>query len=186
AHELRNPLGPIRNAVEILRLASPEVDTLEHARAMIDRQVAHMARLLEDLLDVSRITQGKVVLHRERVALAHVVQHAADAARSAIERRALSFRVSLPTEPIWLDADVTRVVQIIGNLLSNAAKFTEVRGSVTLTAERVGEEIVLRVRDTGVGISPELLPHVFDLFVQENAALDRSQGGLGVGLTMVR
>ncbi len=190
-HELRNPLAPIRNAVHLLRLIGPAEPRLEQARDLIDRQVTHMVRLVDDLLDVSRITRGKISLRKERVDLTAVVQQAVEAARPLITRKRQALTVSCAPEPIEVEADPARLVQVLLNLLNNAAKFTEPGGSITLSTERSGADArgvaaVIRVRDTGAGIAPELLPRIFDLFVQGETSLDRTEGGLGIGLTLVR
>jgi CheY-like chemotaxis protein/nitrogen-specific signal transduction histidine kinase len=191
AHELRNPLAPIRNAVQILKLANPPDPELYHARDMIDRQVRQMTRLVDDLLDVSRITQGKVQLRREPIELADVVRSAVEATRPLIEASAHELTVALPPDPLNLDADPARLAQVIANLLSNAAKYTEKGGHIWLTAavasrERERPEAVVSVRDTGIGIAAEHLPRVFEMFSQMAPALERSQGGLGIGLALVR
>jgi len=192
AHELRNPLAPLRNAVQLLEM--PEIDrsTLDQARDMMSRQIKNMSRLIEDLLDVSRITQGKTSLRRERVEIVALLRRAVDLIRHHIEARSQKLSLSLPDEPVYLEGDSTRLEQVFGNLLDNASKFTPPGGQINLTAEaasRNGEpehQVVVRVRDDGIGIAPELLPRVFDLFVQAQSSLDRSQGGLGIGLTLVR
>jgi len=183
AHELRNPLAPLSNALHLLAQ-----DAGDRARIteMADRQVRHLVRLVDDLLDVSRITQGKISLRKERVILADVVTRAMEMMREELEARGHQVTVSLPPRPVYLEADGARLAQIVGNLLSNAAKFTPTGGSIWLTAEALSHEVVVRVRDTGVGLVPELVPHVFDLFVQGDASLDRTRGGLGIGLTLVR
>ncbi|TMA72204.1 MAG: response regulator [Deltaproteobacteria bacterium] len=183
AHELRNPLAPLSNALHLLAQ-----DAGDRARIteMADRQVRHLVRLVDDLLDVSRITQGKISLRKERVILADVVTRAMEMMREELEARGHQVTVSLPPRPVYLEADGARLAQIAGNLLSNAAKFTPTGGSIWLTAEALSDEVVVRVRDTGVGLAPELVPHVFDLFVQGEASLDRTRGGLGIGLTLVR
>ncbi len=183
AHELRNPLAPLRTSLELLGL---EVEGRERFLEMAERQVRHLVRLVDDLLDVSRITRGKITLRREPVLLSDVVERAVEQSRALIDTRGHTLTVSLPREELRVEADLVRLVQVLGNLLSNAAKYTPASGSIWATAERVGEEIVLRVRDTGVGLTPELLPRVFDLFVQGDAGLDRTRGGLGIGLTLVR
>ncbi len=186
AHELRNPLAPIRNAVQVIRLLGrPDPDVRRFAE-MIERQVQTMTRLVDDLLDVSRITQGKIKLQKGPVELAAVVAQAVETARPLIEARRHELTVALPAEPVRLEADATRLAQVIGNLLTNAAKYTEEGGHVWLTAEREGSTAVVRVRDTGVGIPPELLGKVFDLFAQVDRSLARSEGGLGIGLTLVK
>ncbi|MDB5350101.1 MAG: chemotaxis protein methyltransferase CheR [Planctomycetota bacterium] len=186
AHELRNPLAPIRNAVACLGMAGLTQPDLESARDVIARQVSQMVRLIDDLLDVSRISRNRLELRKERVELAAVVQGALESSRPLIEQCGHELTVSLPPLPVYVDADPTRLGQVILNLLNNAAKYTERGGHVRLTAERQGGDVVLSVRDSGVGISPEMLPHVFDLFTQVDRSLERSQGGLGIGLTLVR
>ena len=185
AHELRNPLAPIRNALEVIRL-DPDPASVATASEMASRQVGHMARLLDDLLDVSRITSGKIELRIEPVDLNRLVGHAADAARPLIEANRHRLTVSLPPEPIRMMGDPTRLEQVFGNLLTNAAKYTEPGGSIGLTAERSGDEAVVTVVDDGIGLTTEMLPHVFDLFAQADRSLARAQGGLGIGLTLVR
>jgi PAS domain S-box-containing protein len=183
AHELRNPLAPLSAALRLLR--EPDADR-ERVLAIADRQTKQLARLVDDLLDASRITQGKIALRSEPVALADVVGRAIEAAKPAIEARGQVFRVDLPSEPLRLQADPARLAQVIANLLDNAAKYTPDGGFVGLSAERDGDQVVLHVRDTGAGLAPDLLPNVFDLFVQGDRSLDRPHGGLGIGLTIVR
>lgn len=186
SHELRNPLSPILNAVHLLRLQGGENLIQREARSVIERQVGQLARLVDDLLEVSRITSGKIRLREERLDFLGVVERAVESARPLIDRRRHELSVSVPPEPIWLHADPTRLEQVVVNLLNNAAKYTEEGGQILLSARQEGDEMVLRVRDTGVGIAPEILPHVFDLFTQADRSLDRSQGGLGIGLALVR
>ncbi|HZU34943.1 MAG TPA: ATP-binding protein, partial [Gemmataceae bacterium] len=186
AHELRNPLAPIRNAVRLLSLPSVTEHMASRAREMIARQVENLTRLVDDLLDVSRINQGKVQLRKEPIELASIVQAAVEACRPAVDRRKHIVEVELPPEPLWVEADATRLEQVLVNLLNNAAKYTEPGGHIWLKARRAGGEVIVTVKDTGVGIAPDLLPHVFDLFTQADHSLDRSQGGLGIGLTLVR
>jgi PAS domain S-box-containing protein len=183
AHELRNPLAPLSAALRLLR--DPGADR-NRVLAIADRQTQQLARLVDDLLDVSRITQGKIALRLEPVWLADVVARAIESAKPAIDARGQVFRVDLPPEPVRLDADPARLAQVIANLLDNAAKYTPDGGFVGLSAERDGDDVVLHVRDTGAGLAPELLPNVFDLFVQGDRSLDRPHGGLGIGLTIVR
>jgi PAS domain S-box-containing protein len=186
AHELRNPLAPIRNAAQLLqRLGSPEPQQ-RWAREVIDRQVEHLARLVDDLLDVSRITQGKITLRKEKVDLITIIGRAVEASRPLIDGRKHRLMVTLPEQPLRLEGDTTRLTQVMSNLLNNAAKFTPEGGQIWLAAEVADSQIVLRIRDTGIGIAEDLLPEVFDLFRQADRSLDRSQGGLGVGLTLVR
>jgi PAS domain S-box-containing protein len=186
AHELRNPLAPIRNAVELLRRAEGQADLSEKARGMMERQLGLMVRLIDDLLDISRITRGKLQLRKERVELAAVVPSAVEAARPSIDAQAHELTVTLPPQPVYLDADPVRLAQVFLNLLTNAAKYTEKGGHIWLTAERQGGDVVVSVRDTGIGIAAEHLPRLFEMFSQLTPALERSQGGLGIGLALVR
>ena len=185
AHELRNPLAPIRNAVQVMRLAGPDLPDLNWARDVLERQVQQLVRLVDDLLDVSRITRGKIRLQAEPVDARAVVERAVETSRPLIEGRRHEFTASLPPEPLWVKADPARLAQVLANLLNNAAKYTEEGGRVWLAAAREGAEVVFRVRDSGVGIPPEMLGHIFDPFTQVERSLDRSQGGLGIGLTLV-
>ncbi|MBI3909450.1 MAG: response regulator [Armatimonadetes bacterium] len=185
SHELRNPLAAILHALHLMRLPGASA-MVERSLAVAERQVGHMARLLDDLLDVARITRGRIELRKAPVELGTICSHAIETVRPLIEARGHLLCISLPPEPVWLDGDPTRLEQVLTNLLSNAARYTEPGGRVWLSAEREGEEVVLRVQDTGIGISPELLPRVFDLFTQADQSLDRARGGLGVGLTVVR
>jgi len=186
AHELRNPLGPIRNAVELLRRIGPQHPQHQWAEDVIDRQTAHLVRLVDDLLDVSRITRGKVELKKDTIELSDIVARAIEVTRPLLDERKHAFTVTLPTAPVYLEGDSIRLIQVLGNLLNNAAKYTPKGGALWLTANRDGSDIELRVRDTGLGIPAEILPQVFDLFTQAERTLDRSQGGLGIGLTIVR
>ena len=186
AHELRNPLAPIRNAVEIMRLqgsASPEQTT---ARDIIDRQARHLTRLVDDLLEVSRITRGKVQLRMERVALVVPLNDAIEAVHPLMQSSAHTLTVSLPCEPIYLVGDPTRITQVVLNLLNNAAKFTPHGGHIWLSAERVGNEALIYVRDTGIGIPVEHLSRIFEMFSQVTPPIERAEGGLGIGLALVR
>ena len=186
AHELRNPLAPIRNAVQLLRRVGPNESELRWAREVIDRQVEHLARLVDDLLDVARITEGKITLKKERVDLLCIIGRALETSRPLIDARKHRLTVSLPEQPLRLEGDTTRLTQVVANLLHNAAKFTPEGGQIWLAAAADHGQVVLRVRDTGDGIAQDLLPHVFDLFRQADDSLDRSAGGLGIGLTLVR
>jgi PAS domain S-box-containing protein len=186
AHELRNPLAPISNAVQLMRMLGPEDTNLRRARDMIDRQVQHLARLVDDLLDVSRITRGKITLQKEPVELAAVIARAVETSRPLIDARRHTLTVTLPPEPVRVEADATRLAQVVSNLLHNAAKFTEEGGHIGLHAERAGAGAVVRVCDSGTGIAADLLPHVFGLFTQGDRSLARSEGGLGIGLTLVK
>jgi signal transduction histidine kinase len=182
-HELRNPLAPIVTALHLMRLRGDE--TLQRERTIIERQVSHLVRLVDDLLDISRVTRGKVDLKRERIEMSEVVAKAIEMASPLIEQRQHQLAIDVP-KGLILEADAVRMSQVVANLLNNAAKYTEVHGTITVTAGIEDGEIVLRVRDTGIGLSAEMLPRVFDLFVQEHQALDRAQGGLGLGLAIVR
>jgi two-component system CheB/CheR fusion protein len=190
AHELRNPLAPLRNAAEILQ--AQEVGTYARAEAhrMISRQIEHMSRMLEDLLDVSRITEGKIELRREPVTLDSILRAAESLVRPTCDAHKQKLFISLPDEPVYLNADATRMEQVFGNLLTNACKYSGDDGHIFISAELAREaeppEVVVTVRDYGAGIDPELLPHIFDLFVQASRSLDRSHGGLGIGLTLVQ
>lgn len=186
AHELRNPLAPIRTAVEIMRLQPDSVDHHRQAMEMVDSQVAHLVRIVDDLLDVSRITRGLIQLEKQRTDCGSILRDAVAASRPLMESRGHHFTISQPATPLKLNADATRVVQVLTNLLNNAARYTDPGGNIELTARREGDALALRVRDDGTGIPPELKPHVFDLFVQADRSLDRSSGGLGIGLTVAR
>lgn len=186
AHELRNPLAPIRNAIQILRAKGPDVPELQLARDVIDRQVEQMTRLVDDLLDVSRITRGKIELRKQRVELRSVLNDAIESSRPLIEQWGHTLKVEIPSEPIILNADPIRLAQVLLNLLNNAAKYTEQGGHIWLAAERKGEQVVVRVKDTGVGIPTGMLPHIFEMFTQVDRTIERSQGGLGIGLTLAQ
>lgn len=185
-HELRNPLAPILNALEIIRLSGNNPDAVAHQRERLERQVRQMVRLVDDLLDVSRVTTGKLRLNPEPIILQDVFDAALDISRPLIEKARLVLKVQLPSEPVELLGDRVRLAQVFSNLLNNAAKYTEPGGRVTVTASRTDGGVVVAVRDTGVGIAPEVLPRVFELFTQVDRNLNRSQGGLGVGLALVR
>jgi CheY-like chemotaxis protein/two-component sensor histidine kinase len=180
-HELRNPLAPITTALELMR-AKPNVGA-ERERAVIERQVQHLVRLVDDLLDVSRITRGKVELRREPLALAEVVAQAAETASPLFEQRGHTLRISVP-EDLRVDADRGRLAQVLSNLLANAAKYTPNGGHVEVTARRAGEMVGVDVRDDGVGIEPGMLSRVFEPFTQGRQPIDRAQGGLGLGLAI--
>jgi PAS domain S-box-containing protein len=185
-HELRNPLAPIRNAAELLRLLSPEQPQLTQARVIIERQVAHLSRLVDDLLDVARITKGKITLRQEQVDLGDVIRRAVDTVRPTLEQRRHDLHLSLPHEPLPLLGDFARLVQVFGNLLSNAVTFTPSGGRISVFVEAAGGRVLVRVQDTGMGIEPTVLPSIFDLFVQQPATPDRQHGGLGIGLSVVK
>jgi PAS domain S-box-containing protein len=186
SHELRNPLAPILNAVHLLRLQGNENLIQHQARVIIERQVGQLSRLVDDLLEVSRITTGKVRLHRERLDLRGIVERAVETVRPAIDRRRHELSLCLPPEPVWLHVDPNRLEQVVVNLLNNACKYTDEGGRLGLTVGQEEDQVVLRLRDTGIGIAPDLLPHIFDLFTQADRSLDRSQGGLGIGLSLVQ
>jgi len=185
-HEIRNPLAVISNASRVLnKIHSPPPEVLRLGQ-MIERQVGHLTRIVDDLLDVSRVLEGKVRLRREPAELATIVSNAAESAGPFLEIRKQVLRVSLPKDPIWIEADVTRMTQVLANILNNAAKFSEKRGEISITGFREGKDAVLAVADTGSGIGPDMLPYVFDMFVQEDRSLHRARGGLGIGLTLAR
>ncbi|MCY7315583.1 MAG: PAS domain S-box protein [Rubrivivax sp.] len=192
AHELRNPLAPIRNALQIIRLTAsggshrPEDDAVQSASAMMERQVNQMVRLVDDLLDVSRISRGKIELRRMRIELGSAVHHAIEVIRPLSESLQITLTVAMPTEPIYVFADPTRWAQVLGNLLNNACKFTNTGGQICLTVERVGDDAVIRVRDDGIGIAAEHCPRIFEMFIQLDTSLERSVSGLGIGLTLVK
>ncbi len=185
SHELRNPLAPIRSAVQILRDHDGGAE-LDWARRVIERQTRHLVRLVDDLLDVSRMVRGQIVLQKDAIDVADVVRHAVETSRPLIRSRQHRLHVQLPTQPLRLQGDLTRLAQVIANLLNNAAKYTEDGGDIWVEASQVRSQVVVRVKDTGAGIAPSLLTHVFELFTQAERTLDRSQGGLGIGLTLVK
>jgi signal transduction histidine kinase/ActR/RegA family two-component response regulator len=186
AHELRNPLAPIRNSLHLLRLAGGSGEGAERVYEMMERQVGQMVRLVDDLLEVSRISRGKIGLRKERIDLAAVVASAVETSRPLIEAARHRLSLALPTPPLILEADPMRLAQVIANLLNNAAKYTEEGGQIWLSAKREGNEAVVSVRDNGLGIRPDMLPRVFDLFAQADRTIQHSQGGMGIGLTLVR
>jgi PAS domain S-box-containing protein len=192
AHELRNPLAPLRSATEILQTRGVTAEATGQAVDILSRQIDNMSEMIDDLLDVSRITEGKIELRLEEVALEAVLEAAASLAERGIQARGQEITISLPAEPVFLRADATRLDQVFGNLLTNACKYSGRGCHISLSAERAeprGEEppeVIVRVRDDGIGIAPDLLPRIFDLFVQANRSLDRAHGGLGIGLTLVQ
>ncbi len=186
AHELRNPLAPLSNALQVLRLAGGDAAMAQEARAVMERQLAHLVRLVDDLLDVSRITTGKIELRKERVSVHAVVESALETSRPLIDQGGLRLSVQLPDEPLQLEADPTRLAQVLANLLNNAAKYTDRGGNVKLSAQRQGEDVLIRVEDDGIGIAPDVLPRLFEIFSQADPAVDRARGGLGIGLSLVR
>jgi PAS domain S-box-containing protein len=186
AHELRNPLAPICNAARVMRRLAPPGSQLQQMLEVIERQTDQLTRLVDDLLDVSRISQGKITLRKEKIDLLTVVGRAVETSRPLIDAGGHRLTVSLPSESPRLEGDLTRLAQVISNLLNNAAKYTEKGGNIWLTAEVLDGEVLLRVKDDGIGIPAVVLPRVFDLFVQADRGLDRAQGGLGIGLTLVK
>jgi PAS domain S-box-containing protein len=184
AHELRNPLAPLRNGLHLLRVSPPGSEAAEQARAMMERQLGHLIRVVDDLLEVSRISSGKIELRRAPIELAAAVHSAVETSRPAIEAARHRLDISLPPAPVRLHGDLVRLAQVIANLLNNAAKYTDPGGRVALAVKRDGGEALISVRDNGVGISAELLPRVFDMFAQADRA--RAQGGLGIGLALAR
>ena len=187
AHELRNPLAPIRNALHIIRLAGSDAEAIEESRGIMERQLSQMVRLVDDLLDVSRITRNKLELRKQRVELSAVIASAVETSTPLIEQAGHALSVDLPTEPILLDADPTRLSQVFSNLLNNSAKYTDSGGKISVTGEYADEgHVVVKVRDNGLGIPADVLPRVFEMFSQAHRDHERAQGGLGIGLTLVR
>lgn len=186
AHELRNPLAPVRNALQILKMPRVDSQTAERSREMMERQIQHQVRLVDDLLDVSRVMRGKIELRREHVELATVVARAIETVQPLMDAQGHELFVRMPAESLPLDADPVRLTQVVANLLTNAAKYTDPGGRVWLTGERDGDTAILRVRDNGIGIASHLLPSIFDLFVQVDHSSTKAQGGLGIGLTLVK
>ncbi|MEP7098355.1 MAG: ATP-binding protein, partial [Dokdonella sp.] len=187
AHELRNPLAPMRNVAEVLRLKKLDDDPqLRWSRDVLERQLEHLSHLVDDLLDVSRITQGKLEPRMQPLELAAAIHDAIESAKPLIDEFAHELTLQLPQEPVVLNADPVRIIQVVLNLLNNAAKYTPRGGRIFLCAERIGDEAVITVRDSGIGIPEQHLSHIFDMFSQLSPALDRSQGGLGIGLALVR
>jgi signal transduction histidine kinase/DNA-binding response OmpR family regulator len=188
AHELRNPLAPIRNAVQVLRLIEMPNVIVQQSRDMIDRQVTHMARLIDDLLDMSRLSRGKVLLRKEPLDLVELVRATAEDYRSTLEGSGLKLHLQIPDRPLYTEGDPTRLAQVVGNVLHNANKFTDPGGRVTVTVATEAEErsVVIGIRDSGIGMEPTMLARVFETFSQADGSLDRSRGGLGLGLALVK
>ena len=186
AHELRNPLAPMMNAMRIIQMAGGDPETLRTASGMMERQIGQMVRLVDDLLDVNRISRGTIELRKSRIELASVVAHALEAVRPQVEARAQHFHVSLPPRPIHLTGDPARLTQVVGNLLNNASKFTQEGGTIELAVARAEERAVIRVRDNGIGIPADQIPLIFGMFVQVDSSLGRAKGGIGMGLTLVK
>jgi signal transduction histidine kinase len=188
AHELRNPLAPLRNSIHLLRLKGDDPSIVAHVRDMMDRQVTHLGRLVNDLLDVSRITRGMIILDRQRDDLTRLVAQATEDHRGVFEAAGVALQVDLPETPVWVNVDPTRLMQVLENLFENAGKFTEEGGKigVEVVADRRSHRALLRVRDTGIGVDPEMVPRLFDVFTQADRSLDRRRGGLGLGLALVK
>jgi PAS domain S-box-containing protein len=186
AHELRNPLAPLRNGLQLLRMPTGDLDAFEQTRTMMERQLTQLVRLVDDLMDVSRISRGKIDLRREPVELATVVKSAVETSRPVIEQMGHELNVSVPDASVIVDVDLVRMAQVLMNLLNNSAKYTERGGRIWLAAERQDGDAVITVRDTGIGIASEALPGIFDMFSQVDQSMARSQGGLGIGLTLVK
>jgi PAS domain S-box-containing protein len=186
AHELRNPLAPIRNSLHILRLAGSSDPAVDRVREMMERQVNHMIRLVDDLMEVSRITRGKIELRREHVELAAIIRSAVETSQPLVASGGHQLALAIPPEPLMLDADPVRLAQVFANLLNNAAKYTPHRGQIWLTVRRENDEVVVSVRDTGIGIAADKLPRVFEMFTQIHGTHRNSHSGLGIGLTLVQ
>jgi PAS domain S-box-containing protein len=186
AHELRNPLAPIRNAMALFRITESVPAELQEARGIVDRQLDQLARLVDDLLDVSRFTRGKIELRRERIVLSRVIENALEMSRPLITASRHELVVEQSPQPLVLEADATRLSQVVGNLLNNSAKYTDAGGTIWLSTRRVGNDAVIQVRDNGIGIPKHMLRRVFDLFTQVDSSIERRQGGLGIGLTLVQ
>ena len=186
SHELRNPLAPILNSLYVLRQSETADPAVLQSRSIIERQVLHLKQLVDDLIDVARVTSGKIQLRKQRVRLGDIVSRAIEDVGPKIAERQHTLTPLFAPMPIWLEADPTRLEQVFTNLLTNAAKYTELGGQIWLNTQRVDDEAEIRVRDNGMGIDPRLLPRIFDLFTQADDSLDRTQGGLGIGLTLTR
>jgi signal transduction histidine kinase len=186
AHELRNPLPPIRNAIEIMRLSENSPQAVEKGRAMIERQLNQLIRLIDDLLDLSRFTRGKIRLRVGTIDLQSVIDAAVETSRPHIEAAQHQLTVLVPGEPVHFEGDFTRLTQVVVNLLNNAAKYTNPKGEIILSAEVEEDRLVIKVMDNGIGIPPEMIGHIFDMFNQGKSTENHSQGGLGIGLALVR
>lgn len=186
AHELRNPLAPLRTALQVMRLAEGDPPRVARARQVMERQLGHMVRLIDDLLDISRIGQNKLELRRAPVLLSDIVSNAVETARPVIDAAGHELTISLPATPVYLDADLTRLAQVLANLLTNSAKYTNRGGSILLAAERRSGEVIVSVRDNGIGLPADSLHHIFDMFSQVDRGLERAKEGLGIGLALVK
>ena len=186
AHELRNPLAPIRNALQVIHFTGGDKDSVHTASAIIERQIAQMVHLVDDLLDISRITKNKIELRRQRVDLSAIIAQAIETSRPALESAQQELTIKLPPQSPQLNADPVRLAQVFSNLINNSCKYSDPNGHIWLTAEQNGDEVWVTVKDTGVGIPAEMLPNIFEMFTQVDQSLERSQGGLGIGLTLVK
>jgi CheY-like chemotaxis protein/two-component sensor histidine kinase len=186
AHELRNPLAPIRNGLQVWSLSVHDPELMEQAREMMERQLAHMVRLVDDLLDLSRVGRGTIELRRERIGLAQIIEQAVETSRPTIDQAGHQLTVDVSPMPVYVDADLIRMAQVFSNILNNAAKYTEPGGRIHLSAYRQGDDAVVKIKDDGVGIPTDMLPRIFDTFTQVNRTLERSQSGLGIGLSIVK
>jgi signal transduction histidine kinase/CheY-like chemotaxis protein len=186
AHELRNPLAPIRNGIEVLRILPPNREEAKEVLDMIEEQASNLVRLVDDLLDVSRVSRGKMELRRQRVALPKIITNAIQTAEPLIQAKGHELTVMQAGERLYAHADPARLTQVVANLLNNAAKYTPQGGKISLSTERIGDEVAIRVRDNGLGIASDVMPSIFGMFVQADNSLSRSQGGLGIGLTLVK
>ena len=186
AHELRNPLAPISNVLHLMKLKYADDEQLLQMHGVIDRQITHLTRLVDDLLEISRITTGRIMLHRERLELSKVLTNALESAQPTIEACGHHFSMSMPEAPIYLDGDATRLAQVFLNLLNNAAKYTPKGGRIDVIVEEMNDEVLVRVRDNGAGLAPELIPEMFKMFVQGHRVGERAQGGLGIGLPLAK
>jgi signal transduction histidine kinase len=186
AHELRNPLAPILNSLELLRLIGPADPEVQEVRDIVQRQVSYMRLIIDDIMDTSRIAQNKLQLHTERLTLQSIIERAIETSRPMIAAAGHRLVVHVPAQPIYLEADPTRLAQILINLLNNAAKYTEQGGTITLSGERIDSQVIVRIEDNGVGIPADALGHLFEMYSQVDGSLKRSQGGLGLGLPLVQ
>jgi CheY-like chemotaxis protein len=186
AHELRNPLAPIRNGIDVLRTDPPDREQAKQLLGMMGDQVNNLVRLVDDLLDVSRCTRGKLELRRQRVALTKIITSAVQTAQPLIHANGHELTVTQARENLYVHGDTTRLTQVVSNLLNNAAKYTYPCGNILLTTEKTGDNVAIRVKDNGTGIASDMLPHIFDMFVQADNSLTRTHGGLGIGLTLVK
>jgi signal transduction histidine kinase len=185
AHELRSPLAPLVTSLDLLAMET-EPEQQQFALETMRNQTTHMVRLIDDLLDVSRMIRNKIQIKKELMTLAEVVAHAVEVTKPLFDSQRQEVTVLIPTQPIYLEADLTRLAQVIGNLLNNSSKYTDYGGRIWLIGEQTANEVMIKVKDTGIGISPDILPYIFDLFTQADQSLDRSKGGLGIGLSLVK